>query len=208
MSLNSYTNLKTAITTFANTTKITDAVAADFIALAEAEMDRRIKTRRKYIRSEATVTDEFTPLPDAFDSPISIVIESTDPDVNLTYIDPEEALKLRSTVYTSSGVPVHYSIVGDEMQLIPAPDGSYTVEMTYRQKIEALSDDNSSNWVLEDHPDAYLYGSLIHAGPWLIDDPRLPAWGELFERAINGINAEDQVSNYGGKLNRRLARVF
>lgn len=207
--LDTYANLKTAIAAWLWRPNDTDLTAQvpDFIALAEAEMNRRIKTRRKTIRAEATISAEFIDLPSDYDSPISFVIESTDPVTRLTYIDPDKATELKSTTYTSAGVPVYYSIVGDEFEIIPAPDGSYTGELTYRQKITALSDSNTTNWVLTGHPDLYLYGALKHAAPWLQDDERIAVWGTFFEAAIQSLEREDSLANYGGKLNAR-ARSF
>lgn len=210
MALDSYDNLKTAIAAWLWRPNDTDLTAQipDFILLAEAEMNRRIKSRRKTIRAEASISAEFSDLPSDYDSPISFVIESTDPVTRLTYIDPDEAVRLKSTTYQTSGPPVHYSIVGDEFEIIPAPDSTYTGEMTYRQKIPALSASNSSNWVLVNHPDIYLYGALIHAAPWMKDDPRVATWGALHERAMSSLETDNTLSEFGGKLNARPARSF
>lgn len=202
MSLNTYANLQTAITAHADDERVSDVVT-DLITLAEADLNRRIKSRRKYIRSQEEIDEEFWELPTDFDSAVAMKITSTDPDTRLTFVDPEKAVELKSTTYTASGTPVHYSVVGDELELIPAPDSQVTVHMTYRQKIPALSDDQTTNWVLDDHPDAYLYGALLHAAPYLIDDPRLTVWSQLYERAIAGIEKEDAVSAFAGRLNAR-----
>lgn len=207
MSLDTFANLKSAIADWLNRTDLTSSIP-DFITLAEAEMNRRIKTRRKYIRAEAALAAEFVDLPSDFDSAVSLVIESTDPTRRLTYIDPDKAVELKASTYTASGVPVHYSIVGDELQIIPTPDSSYTGELTYRQKIPALSDSNTSNWVLVSHSDIYLYGALIHAAPFLRDDERVAVWGALHERALASLEREDALANFGGKLNALPRRVF
>ena len=46
------------------------------------------------------------------------------------------------------------------------------VEMLYIAQIEALSAGNTSNWLLSSHSGAYLYAALLHAAPYLQDDPR------------------------------------
>jgi hypothetical protein len=58
----------------------------------------------------------------------------------------------------------------------------------------------SSNWILRDHPDAYLYGALLQAAPFLRDDERIAVWGGLFERAIDGINKHEFRRQSGGNL--------
>ncbi len=79
-------------------------------------------------------------------------------------------------------------MVGDEFQFIPIPDASYLVELTYWRRIPPLSDTNTTNWILSDHPDAYLYGALVQSAPYLMDDSRITTWGTLFTAALDDMN--------------------
>ncbi len=45
----------------------------------------------------------------------------------------------------------------------------------------------STNWVLDDHPDVYLYGALLETAPYLVDDARIPVWETLFEKRLSNI---------------------
>ncbi len=202
MSLDTYDGLKTAIADFLNRTDLTSAIPT-FISLAEAQMNRRLKTRRMVGRSDATLSDEFVSVPDDFGGVITIKLTGTSPEAMLDFVDPIKAAELLQTTYTAAGQPRFYSVVGEGLQLIPAPDAPYTAEMTYWKRIEPLSDDNDSNWILADHPDAYLYGSLLQSAPYLSDDPRLVVWGQIFTTILSDIESDDTFAQYGGRLNMR-----
>jgi len=103
----------------------------------------------------------------------------------------------------TSGEPKYYALTGGEIELFPTPGDSYTLEMTYIRTIPALSDSNTSNWVLSEAPDVYLYGSLIHTAPYLKDDPRTQIWAGLYTSAVEELNRAGQNARYGGKLNIR-----
>jgi hypothetical protein len=63
-----------------------------------------------------------------------------------------------------------------------------------------LSSSVPCNWLLRSHPDAYLYGSLMQAAPFLRDDERIPVWGQFFSNAINSINQREIRRQIGGVL--------
>ena len=52
----------------------------------------------------------------------------------------------------------------------------------------SLSDGTRSNFILEQHPDIYFYGSLLHSAPYLDDDARLSTWSALYDSAVSRFN--------------------
>ncbi len=189
MSLDTYTALKASIAGFLNRIDLT-AVIPDFITLAESQINRRLRTRRMIGRSTATLAGEFIALPSDF-------VEPTQADVE------------REKYFAGTpGLPEFYTVVGEEFQFVPPPDTTYALQLTYWQRLAALSVTNASNWVLQDHPDAYLYGALVQSAPYLKDDGRLTMWGTLFTQALDDIEDEDSQAAYAAKLNMRPARVF
>ena len=80
------------------------------------------------------------------------------------------------------------------------------VEMLYIAQIEALSAGNTSNWLLSSHPDAYLYAALLHAAPYLQDDPRV--WAGLAQNAVQAANPESEQARYSGTGVRMKLRSF
>lgn len=206
MALDTYSGLKAAVADWLWRTDLTDQIP-DFITLAEAQMNRRLRTRRNAARATATISSEYVTVPSSFGGPRTMKITGT-PDQIVEYVSPENMTNLEAEYYGTSGKPKFYTVMGGEFQFLPAPDSAYTAEMTYWERIPALSDSNTSNWVLADHPDAYLYGSLAQSAPYLKDDERLAGWVAIFGGLLDDINREDAVSAFGGNLNMRPRRVW
>ncbi|MEW8416870.1 MAG: hypothetical protein AB2690_06415 [Candidatus Thiodiazotropha endolucinida] len=51
----------------------------------------------------------------------------------------------------------------------------------------ALSEESPTNYLLEHHPDAYLYATLLEAPVWSFDDDRLVVYQDRYDRAIASI---------------------
>lgn len=194
MALSTYSELKTSVANWLRRPDLTDAIP-DFITLAEAQMNRRLRVRPMVARATATLTDEYSAAPDDFLAPIVFVLDR-DPVVELEYVSPERIPYLQSIDWSNTGdVPNYYSIVGAEYRFFPAPTTPYTGLLTYYQKLPALSDSNASNWLLESHPDAYLYGALLQSAPYLRSDERMATWAGLYQAALDDVKANYHVSN-------------
>lgn len=205
MALNTFSALKTAVASLLGRTDLTTQIP-DFITLAEAQMNRRLRTRRQVSRSVATIASEFVAVPADFGGPRTMVISGS-PNVTLDFVNIEQADALEASLYVDNGKPKIYTLVGEEFQFLPRPDDSYTAILTYWKRIPVLSDSNTSNWLLADHPDAYLYGAALQSAPYLKNDERLAVWGDLFQTILADINGEDMYSAHG-RLNQMPSARF
>jgi hypothetical protein len=190
MSLDTYSGLKTAVANFLHRSDLTTSIP-DFIALAEAQMNRRLRVRRMVTRATADIADGYSASPDDFLGAITFEVDGT----RLKFLTPDQmnvAVEGEDT-----GSPEYYSIVGGEFRFYPTPSDTYTGTLTYWASIPALTDLNTSNWVLENHPDAYLYGALTQAAPYLRDDDRLSTWGTLFTTALDDVETADRAESFG-----------
>ena len=66
------------------------------------------------------------------------------------------------------------------------------------QKIPALAD-NATNWLLDAHPDAYLYGSLMQSAPYLQADERIGIWAGKYNQIKEQITASDEKAKFSGE---------
>ena len=194
MALGTFAQLKTATADWLNRSDLT-TVIADFIQLAEAEFNRRIRASAMIARADATVDTQYTALPGDFVEMKSIYLK-TNPIKKLKFLSIEELKQKKSAGYTTSGTPVYFSIVGQTFECLPAPGGEFTAELVYYQKIPALSDSTTTNWLLASHPDIYLHGALVQAAPYLQDDQRIQIWSSLMEKEINQLLLLDQRSEF------------
>ena len=112
----------------------------------------------------------------------------------------------RAAGLNQTGRPRFYAHVGETFELYPTPDQTYNIELLYYQKIPALSGSQTSNWILDMAPDAYLYGALLQAAPYLGEDERVQVWNGLYTAAISELNAANEKTRYSGTaLRMRLS---
>lgn len=170
------------------------------IELVEADMNRRLKARARYARVTAPLDTELSAVPADFAGVRSFKIDGGN---RLVLITEQEMADLRNTGAPATGEPMFFAVVGAEFRFYPTPDTSYTAELTYRQKVPALTAVNTTNWVLTAHPDAYLYGAAMHTAVYLQDGDRAVAFRGLYEQAVDQIAADDELQTFGGRRSLR-----
>jgi len=193
MALANYTDLKASVADFLNRSDLT-SVIPDFITMAEAELNRTLRVREMSVRTQAPIDSQYVKLPDDFLGMRNIDL-LTDPVTPMTYKNLQNLDIHRAS--DATGKPIYYSIMQNNIEFAPAPDGDYTIEIVYYQKVPSLSA-NSTNWLLTDHPDAYLYGTLMHSAPYLQADERIGVWAGKYQQVIQQITTSDEKAKFSG----------
>lgn len=196
MALETYSDLKTEIANFLNRSDLTAEIPT-FVRLAEAQMNRRVASRRKTASLAFTIDAEFMDVPSDFAGVVAFEITSPTPLARINPVSPSQLMAEREGYSTYTGKPYIFAVVGSQFRFFFAPDQSYTAELEYRQKIPALANDADTNWMLDDHPDAYLYGALLQSAPYLMDDARIQVWGNLFTTVMDDIMENDKLETDG-----------
>lgn len=201
MAITTYSELQTAVANWLDRTDLTSRIP-EFISLAELQLDRTLRARELISRATATLDEEYEALPNNFAEMQRLYITNTSPKIELTGMAPT-ALVQRYPA-TDAGRPVAYAIVGTELQFAPKPDSTstYTIELTYFSKVSALalSDSNTTNVVLDQHPDVYLYAALLEGAKYLMDDRGIARWKPLRDEEILLANQAAQDALTGGSL--------
>ena len=206
MALTTYTELKSSVADWLNRTDLT-AVVPDFISLAEAQIERTLRTRQMIVRATASIDSEYSAVPSDFLETKSIKL-NTNPVTALQFESVDALDTLKSTTYIAAGKPQYFGIVGGQIRVLPVPDSTYTAELIYYAKLTKLSDSVASNWLLSQAPDVYLYGALMQATPYLKDDARISVWAALYARGLEELQvADDRGATSGGSIMMR-ARTF
>jgi len=203
MALNSYANLKTSIADWLNRSDLT-AIIPDFITLAEAQLNRELRHYKMQNKATANIETQYSANPIDWLQSIRFHLNNTNSTL-LKQTSPEEIAKLRDGNNNATGEPQYYTIVGDLIEVWPTPSASVEGELLYYQKIPALSDSNTTNWLLTMSPDAYLMGALLQSAPYLNDDTRMGVWGATYQGIINSINGEsDNTRHSASNLQLRI----
>jgi|TARA_R110000787_G_scaffold171147_1_gene283794 hypothetical protein len=202
MALTTYTDLKTSIANWLNRSDLTTEIAGDFIALAEADFNAKLRIRQMEQIDEITINAETVTVPTGFISVRSLYILSGSTKYNVEYITPANLFKTKGS--STSGLPRVYSIESDDatesFRFAPTPDTSYTGYLQYYKAFNNLSDSVASNYILSAHPAIYLYGSLYHASNFLggIDPNQTAQWMNMYSMALERCENNDRQDSYGG----------
>ena len=204
MALSTFTELKDAVADWLDRSDLTARIP-DFIALAEARINRELRIRPMEVRSTmyATVDQQYFNLPGGYIQMRNIQL-NTNPTTPLEYITPEMLDRLYGS--TTTGKPKAYTLIGDEIQLAPIPDSAYQIEMAFYEKFTPLGDGISgtvtSNWLTENAPDILLYGALMEAEPFIKNDERVAVWLNGYGNAIDKLQKADQRDRHSGSAMR------
>jgi hypothetical protein len=202
--ITNYTTLQSTIADYLNRADLTAQIPT-FIQMAEADMNTRLRTREMIVRAEATSNNEFVQLPSDWVEAINLhIVDGKQP---LRFVTLDEADRIVAEKYYTQVIA--YSLMNGALELVPAPGADVDIEMIYYGKIPALSEVQTSNWLLTKAPDVYLYGSLLHAQPFLMDDQRMPVFATLYNSRIEALNEESMKSTHSGSpLIARARRVY
>jgi hypothetical protein len=188
MALTTYTELQDAIQDYLDDETM-NARIPDFIRLFEVKARRALRTSATTGTSIGTtdINGQIT-LPTDFRG----VKRASINGASLEFITPEDAMD-RNAIQSARS-PYAYSIEG--LTLTVVPPGIVDITLVYSQDVPALSASNPSNWLMDRHPDAYLYGSLAEAEAYGFDDVRLATWRALASGALSEIVASDQGTEW------------
>ncbi len=198
MALSTYSELKTSIANFLNRSDLTTEIQDDFIKLTEADFNSKLRVRKMIAQSTLTIDSETEALPTGFLQVRDFYILSGSTKYPLRYMTPPQMDQVKGTSQT--GIPQTYTILGDTFRFMPKPDSSYTGYINYYKTFDALSDSNTTNFILTNHPAIYLYGSLFHAANFLggINPQQIQSWQGMYATALERLEQNDREDQFSG----------
>ena len=200
MAISNYSELNTAVANWLDRDDLTDRIP-EFIALAEARFNRLLRIRAMETKQTASTvaSQRNLALPTNFIQMRNLQI-NTSPITSLEYVTPEMYDRLYGG--SDTGTPKAYTILADEIQLGPIPASVQTIEMLFYKKFDALTSSATTNWMITNAPDVYLYGCLLEAEPFIMNDPRVQLWATAFQQAIKDIQEQDNKDRHSGSALR------
>tara|TARA_R110000868_G_scaffold68557_4_gene202685 strand:+ start:848 stop:1519 length:672 start_codon:yes stop_codon:yes gene_type:complete len=198
MALSTYTELKSTIANWLNRSDLTSEIAEDFIVLAEADFNSKLRIRQMHSQTTITIDAETESTPTGFLQVRDFYILSNNDKYAMNYLSPAQMDSIKGT--SMSGLPVAYTILGSTFRFSPRPADSYSGILNFYKKFDALSVSNPSNYILTDHPAIYLYGSLFHASNFLggIDPNQSQQWSQMYQTALERAELNDREDQFSG----------
>ena len=199
MAITTYAELQTAAANWLDRTDLTARIP-EFIELAEANFNRVIRQPDMVTKNDSfSIASRYTTLPTDTLEIVRIVVDLT-PVIVLEYLTPEE-ISERRIVMTATGKPYYFTVIGgssNQLEVVPSPDSTYTASIVYYTRIPALTDSATTNWLLDSHPDIYLFGTLVEAEPYLKNDERFPVWSGRLNKALGDLRLQGERELHSG----------
>lgn len=173
-----------------------------FLKMVESKINRALETQPMIATVQTVLVDnvfEYT-LPTDFLSIKDIKIVNTD---NENYSYPMEmASPERITTFRLDGSDQRiYAIIGNTVEICSNPYDAtlnLVLEISYYQKLPALTSGATTNWVSNNHPDAYIFGLMVEINAYVKDAEATMLWENRFNGVLSEITAQDIRYLWGG----------
>jgi hypothetical protein len=203
MAITTYAELRAAAANWLVRADLTERIP-EFIALAEARLNRLLRTRltEAEVALAATIGSRFAPLPAGFTEPLRLWLERPDGRWELPFM---EAVLIGSS--SLRGEPGAWSVDGPSVRFDRPCDQAYAVTLRMLKSF-ALSDSVPTNALLAEAPDVYLFATLSEAGPFLRDAELAGAYETKLERALAELNGKEARSRAPQRLVTELPMLL
>lgn len=173
-----------------------------FLKMVESRINRKIESQESVITVQTVIIDnvfEYT-LPTDFKELVDIKIVNTD---NENYSYPLVMASLeRVTTFRMDGSDKRiYAIVGSVIQICSNPydvDLNLVLEISYKQKVPALTSVDTTNWVSLNHPDVYVFGLLVEINAFIKNAEATMLWDQRFNTTLDEIDVQDSKYRWSG----------
>lgn len=178
-----YTELKLEIEDWVKRDDLTNHVPM-FIDMGENRINRISRLLQQETTASVTLTvgQDNTDLPTDFLDHITLTYDVDD------FYEPSQVsiteLELKKTV--TSGRPNHYAIA-EKIYFSQKPDQAYAMTHRYFKRWDIATD--STNWLLTNHPGAYVLTAL-HAAGIFLKHPMVNQWAEEAGNVLSEIQYE------------------
>jgi hypothetical protein len=163
--MSTYATLQTDVADYLHRTDLT-AKMPTFIAQAEASIFREISIKATETSVIGVTVGGYAILPVNFGSVTRLSITANGTARVLDYI------ALADTATASISTPGFYSFENGNLRIWGSTDGqAYT--LYYIPTITPLSNINTTNWVLTNASDLYLYATALEAAKYIRDDAQI-----------------------------------
>jgi len=186
MALANFTDLKAAIASWLHRSDLT-AQIPDFIALAESRLNRRLSLLQQETEATltATVSSRLMTRPADMGNPLALWLTTYQPRTSMTFVTPQQL-----PVTDFSGQSDYWTVTDTAIEVENPADLAYTYTLRYVALYDLAS--TSTNRLLTEYPDAYLFGALSEAAPYIRDANSVRLWAQKFELAIREAMSDSQ----------------
>lgn len=177
-----YATLQTDVATYLHRSDLT-ALLPTFIERAEAYLFRELQVKDLATSVAGTTTGEYAALPADFGAVSKLTVTYGSTEYTLDY-------KSESVVATTS-VPYAYALESNQLRIFGASTGqAYT--LYYTAKLAALSGSSTTNWLLTNAPDVYLWAAALEGAKHIRDADEIARLTGYRDAAIDSVRRSSE----------------
>jgi hypothetical protein len=196
-----YSSLKANVADWLNRSDLTSAIPV-FIQNAESSLKRDHRVRKLQTRTLTASADD-TAVPSDYGANEAMYHDGSTYYHGIEVVGAERLGELKQ-LFGTTGPPAYAALLDGVIRWAPVPDTTYTLKWAYWRKLLSLSDSQTTNWLIEEHPDIYLYAALLESAPYLKGDERLAVWGSELERRLEELHRDTERQHFSGPMSRRV----
>jgi hypothetical protein len=191
-----YATLVTTITDYLARSDLSSYVP-NFLQNCQGKIYRSLRLRAMETALSGTITGGVLAVPADY-LELKYAYLTTSPSTFLERTTPE-LIYTKWRLRSASGRPLEIAREADNFIFGPYPDSStYTLAGIYYKQLTLLSASNTTNWFTTNAPEVMLYGALLEAQPFLMNDKRMPTWQMLYDQALETVKRADRRENHSG----------
>lgn len=173
----------------------------NFIQNAENKLRRTLNLRNEETALSVSISSGVAAVPSAFKA-LKFAYYDRSPIQLLRWVSINELYN--DYPNRATGVPCVISREGSNFVFGPASNDGTLKGIYYAKKDPLRTTDPS--WYATNAPEVLLYGSLLEAAPFLINDERIPVWQMFFNDAVETLKEEQNNSEHSqGSLAQRTS---
>lgn len=189
MAITTYTELKSAIADWIHRTDLTTQIV-DFITLAETEINTDFRIRLMEADNTVSLTSgaRTISLPTGYIEPISLeLVISGEDNTPLIYVQPQQ---LRINNSSNSRIrPVYWTINGATIEFPSQADQTYSLKFRMLKEYDLAA--TSTNTLLDNYPNIYLYAALTQAAKYTRDNQLQQTFQMCYEQLREKIKRKE-----------------
>lgn len=188
MAISNYSELSTALTNWLHRAGLNSRIP-EFIAIGESYLNRKLRVKEMEISATVTPSTSvrYVALPTGYMELLAFTDNYGDP---LTALDAES---LERAAYGIGAQRPDFYHISSRIDFEAVADTTYNFTLRYLKRLDLATD--LTNSVLINHPDCYLYASLMQSAPHIKDDARIATWKAMMDDAIKAANSQSIRNN-------------
>ena len=196
-----YSELKTAVADWLDHHD-SDSQVELFIELARAKINRKLSTM------EMTCVATAVGIQNQNDYELPVDWNGArEVSVDGTVVELRGASAFTTSLNRNINVatPMWYTVRAGKIRFSCAPGADATIELAYYRKVPKLVEDTDTNWLLNEHPDCWLYAAVAEGYIYIMDEERASIFENRSYGVLTDIESSDANRRWSGTPGRVIA---